>query len=217
MLLFYPLDQLRTRLQMERRRKPAGLFADLLWLLQQQDGSRALYSLYQGLTSSMLSQAASHFVYFYAYTGLKNSLLRWRSRGAGSGSGSPNMRKLFLPPSWNLGVASLAGIVNVLATNPLWVASQRLRLATASGPDQPTADSRSGNVNVFGTLVSIVRREGWAALWSGTGASLLLVSVPTLHFVAYDMIKRAFHLHRGCGTIVVRGGGAKPSAASAEF
>lgn len=38
-------------------------------------------------------------------------------------------------------------------------------------------------------LVKVYQEEGLSALWSGSTASLLLVSNPTLQFVAYDKLK----------------------------
>jgi adenine nucleotide transporter 17 len=73
----------------------------------------------------------------------------------------------------------LAGICNVLITNPLWVAN--LKIVTG------TAESSS----LLTEIQNVARREGLPGLWKGTGTSVLLVSNPVIQFFLYEQLKNA--------------------------
>ena len=72
----------------------------------------------------------------------------------------------------------LAGVGNVLCTNPLWV----VNMAIVSG----TTETQ----NLFIELLRIWKERGPRQLWTGTDASLLLVSNPIIQFVCYEQFKR---------------------------
>lgn len=80
----------------------------------------------------------------------------------------------------NLVLASAAGVVNVLSTTPLWVVNARLSVQDPKNPKY------SG---VYNCLTTMASEEGVEKLWSGVGSGLMLVSNPTIHFVAYENIK----------------------------
>lgn len=65
-------------------------------------------ALYQGMKPVLASIGASNFVYFYTFHGLKT------------------LQKSSARSDLLLGIA--AGIVNVLATTPLWVVNSRLKV-----------------------------------------------------------------------------------------
>lgn len=81
----------------------------------------------------------------------------------------------------NLLVATVAGVINVLTTTPLWVVSTRLSVQRGG-----KSGSYSG---MWDGLTRIAREEGVGALWNGTLPSLLLVSNPSIQFVCYERIK----------------------------
>ena len=90
--------------------------------------------------------------------------------------------------------SSLAGIINVIITNPLWVANLRIvqqRRSGDDGGDDGTGDDddareEPGLLTVMGR---IGREEGVPGLWSGTLASLILVANPVLQFFAYEQVR----------------------------
>jgi len=159
MSLFYPLDVLRTHLQVKK-----GSVAQLI-------GEGGIQSLYRGLSAVLISLGCSNFVYFYTNNLFKVFVKR-----------STGQRQVTIPQ--NLLIASLAGVVNVLVTCPLWVANTRLKLQK----DCPTDGSAPYN-GMWNTLVRIGQEEGVGALWGGTASSLLLVTNPVIHFVVYDKVK----------------------------
>jgi len=108
MTLFYPLDLIRTFNQVDN--------TSILKLIQDE----GLGVLYRGLSGVLISLGVSNFVYFYT-----NNLLKVFLRKI------TDTREVSVVQ--NLFIASLAGVVNVLLTCPLWVANTRLKLQTGSG------------------------------------------------------------------------------------
>jgi solute carrier family 25 (peroxisomal adenine nucleotide transporter), member 17 len=165
MTLFYPLDVIRTHQQVGKE--------SIMSLLKEE----GISSMYKGLAPVIASLAASNFVYFYT-----NNLFKVLVRKF-SGEKTVTVAQ-------NLLVASLAGVVNVMTTCPMWVANTRLKLQ--SSKQNTLQESQNKQVPYTG-LIDCMRRiykeEGVQALWNGAGSSLMLVSNPTIHFVVYDKVK----------------------------
>lgn len=89
-----------------------------------------------------------------------------------------------IDPITNLLIASVAGVINVLSTTPLWVAG--VRLSVQSKKKVAEGEAYKGVVDC---LQRIVREEGVAALWKGVGPSLVLVSNPSIQFVTYERLR----------------------------
>lgn len=130
-----------------------------------------LGALYRGWSGTSTCVGASAFVYFYAYNALK-ALYRRRAQLA---PGRP------MTPTLNLAIATLAGVINVLVTAPLWTVSTRL--ATRRMKDGVKPESFTG------CLANIAREEGTKALWKDLAPSLLLVSNPAIQFVTYERLR----------------------------
>ena len=174
--------------------------------------------------------AISNFVFFYALNATKLLLLA-RRRGGGRGADIGRLRSLL--------ASILAGVVNVLITNPLWVANLRIVQGGSGGrsgscdPTTTDGDDDSGahlsssspswrknddrrrraraavataTPGLLSTVGTIARTEGVSGLWSGTLASLLLVSNPALQFFLYEQIKQTI-LSRRRRRAPGRGGG----------
>ena len=110
----------------------------------------------------------------------------------------------------NLLIATIAGVINVMATTPLWVVGARLatqrKKAIVSKQKDAKSDIESSGAplkqasavadkvpykGVNDTISRIYNEEGWMALWKGVGPSLILVSNPSIQFVTYEKV-RAF-------------------------
>lgn len=77
--------------------------------------------------------------------------------------------------------STIAGMINVLLTNPLWVVSLRtMEDKTKRYEKQP---------NIWSTMRQIARSEGIQQLWSGTWTSLLLVSNPIIQHFVYEQLR----------------------------
>ncbi|CAH0729817.1 unnamed protein product, partial [Brenthis ino] len=107
MAAFYPLDTLRSRIQVEDSLKFHGTTLQLLIKLANEEG---MESLYKGLCPVLQSLSVSNFVYFYTFHALRKVAT----------SNSSAMRDLMF--------GMLAGSINVLLTSPLWVVNTRMKL-----------------------------------------------------------------------------------------
>ncbi|XP_072947523.1 peroxisomal membrane protein PMP34 [Epargyreus clarus] len=107
MAAFYPLDTLRSRIQVEDSNKLRGTSWELLLKLANEEG---VESLYRGLAPVLQSLSVSNFVYFYTFHALRRA----------ASDNTSALRDLMF------GV--LAGSINVLMTSPLWVVNTRMKL-----------------------------------------------------------------------------------------
>ncbi|TVU47858.1 hypothetical protein EJB05_07472 [Eragrostis curvula] len=81
--------------------------------------------LYSGLTPSLAGTAASQGIYYYFYQLLKNRVEELEVARCKKGLGDGTVGML----SW-LGIAAVAGSINVLLTNPIWVLVTRMQTHT---------------------------------------------------------------------------------------
>jgi adenine nucleotide transporter 17 len=137
-----------------------------------------LGAFYSGLQAVLFSLGVSNFVYFYA-----NNLFKVLIKRA-------TLKEITIVQ--NLFIASLAGVVNVLLTCPLWVANTRLRLQSGKGHGHgaPAKEEKEAKPykGIVDAVTRIAKEEGVLSLWNGAQASLVLVSNPTIHFVVYDKV-----------------------------
>jgi adenine nucleotide transporter 17 len=170
MTVFYPLDAIRTRIQSG---KDSTSVTETFSTMVKEDG---IANFYAGLRPVLISLGVSNFVYFYANNLLKVLIKRATQKD--------------VTVLQNLFIASVAGVINVMMTCPLWVANTRLRLqrrnAGASSSGKKPYDG------MLDALTRIAQEEGVLSLWNGAQASLLLVSNPTIHFVVYDKVMSIF-------------------------
>ncbi|XP_017887992.1 peroxisomal membrane protein PMP34 [Ceratina calcarata] len=166
MATFFPLDTVRSRLQLEEDRESKSTIITIRELVAKEGPS----TLYRGIIPVLQSLCASNFVYFYTFHGLK-TLRGNRNQSAGN----------------DLLVASIAGVINVLTTTPLWVVNTRLKMKGIG-----TSQERNNNEysTLYGGLLHIWKYEGLAKLWAGTLPSLVLVANPAIQFMTYESIKR---------------------------
>jgi solute carrier family 25 (peroxisomal adenine nucleotide transporter), member 17 len=134
--------------------------------------------LYRGVKPVISTLAASNFIFFYL-----NALMR-----------SFIVKSSKASRSYQLLVAScLAGVANVLLTNPLWVVNTRIVAGDAS------------DMSFLQEMRHIIRTEGIRHLWSGTITSLLLVSNPVIQFFAYEELKGMLLLRKSGDALALRG------------
>lgn len=156
------------REEIRLKKKKSGLLSCLLLLHQRRE-------LYNGVRPVVSTLAISSFIFFYVNEFIKGVIMSLKHDTASSKSqrtttDSPNVALSLL-------ASSLAGTVNVLLTNPLWIANLRII----------TGESKS--VSIFQEMREIVEKDGVAHLWNGVGASLMLVSNPVINFVVYGHLK----------------------------
>ena len=166
MATFFPLDTVRSRLQLEEDRESKSTFATIRELIDKE----GVCTLYRGMVPVLQSLCASNFVYFYTFHGLKMLRAR-RNQTAGN----------------DLLFASIAGVINVLSTTPLWVVNTRLKMR---GVGQVQERNNNEYNTLYDGLMHIWKYEGLSKLWSGTLPSLMLVTNPAIQFMTYETLKR---------------------------
>lgn len=132
--LFYPLDQLRTlqQLGLAPRKCSSDIlrsqFGNRLGSLIELVNTEGISGLYCGLTPSLFALAISNYVFYYTFHSLKRFAENLRTSKARFSSvtytreASVQRRTLE-----NLLTSALAGVINVLLTNPLWVAATLIK------------------------------------------------------------------------------------------
>jgi len=166
MAAFYPLDTVRSRLQLEEGRQSKNI----LTIIRELVAKEGQYTLYRGIVPVLQSLCASNFVYFYTFHGLKQLRSR-KNQTAGS----------------DLLIASIAGVINVIITTPLWVVNTRLKMR---GVGLTSERNNNEYTTLCDGLVHIWKYEGLRQLWAGMMPSLMLVANPAIQFMTYESIKR---------------------------
>ncbi|KAL0483634.1 peroxisomal adenine nucleotide transporter [Acrasis kona] len=177
MTTFYPLEIIRTYIQIDPKYKGMSTAEAIRTMLQNEGVS----VLYKGLKNTLITLGCSNFVYFYTNEGLK--VLAQKITES-------DRRKVTLnDTALNLLIATAAGVLNVLTTCPLWVVNTRLKIQK-KGTDEIQMDG------MIDGILKIINKEGWKSMWSGCVPSLILVSNPTIQYVLYDMLKRILISYR---------------------
>lgn len=173
MTVFFPLDTVRSRLQVEEHRECKNTVA----LLEELVREEGLLTVYRGLGPVITSLWCSNFVYFYAFHGLRALFTRDSSQHS-------SLRDLFL--------GSVAGIVNVLLTTPLWVVNTRMKMQGVKlrDADREKLKLHPKYEGIFHGLIEIAQTEGVQALWASTLPSMMLVSNPAIQYMVYESLKR---------------------------
>lgn len=172
MTVFFPLDTARSRLQVEEHRESKNTLALLRELVRDEGPG----TVYRGLGPVLTSLWCSNFVYFYSFHGLRSVFAAGDARRHGAMS--------------DLLLASVAGVINVLTTTPLWVVNTRIKMQGAKLAASESLRKHPRYKGLWHGLFHIARTEGASALWSSTLPSLVLVSSPAVQFMVYEALKR---------------------------
>eukprot|EP01113_Clastostelium_recurvatum_P029419 TRINITY_DN3549_c0_g1_i2.p1 TRINITY_DN3549_c0_g1~~TRINITY_DN3549_c0_g1_i2.p1 ORF type:complete len:304 (-),score=59.63 TRINITY_DN3549_c0_g1_i2:9-920(-) len=87
--------------------------------------------------------------------------------------------------------ASAAGALTAIMTNPIWVVNTRQQLAR----------SQSQRIGGFAMAAQILRTEGVPGLFKGVLPALILVSNPTIQYVAFERLKLLWERRAGRGNL----------------
>jgi len=174
--LVYPLDIVKTRLQVQVKRKPTdavptGVDAthydstwDALTKIVADDGLRGLYA---GINGSLIGVASTNFAYFYWYSVVRTLYISSRKS-----SKSPSTMA-------ELSLGAVAGAIAQVFTIPVAVVTTRQQ-TQGKGERKGLIDTGRDVVN---------SEDGWTGLWRGLKASLVLVVNPAITYGAYQRLK----------------------------
>jgi adenine nucleotide transporter 17 len=172
--MFYPLETLRLRMQIDSRKKEAT-FQNLTTVLckpvaalRQIIRAEGWEVLYLGLVPTLWCIAASNYVFFFFYEGGK---LYYRQHYH-----SESQQIEVFP---NVVIAFVAGSCCTAATCPMWVVGMRLKVDRQG--------IYSGSMLVC--LQTLVKESGWGVLLTGIVPSLWLVGTPVVQYVVYEQLK----------------------------
>ncbi|KAK4772383.1 hypothetical protein SAY86_014158 [Trapa natans] len=141
--------------------------AQALFTIARSEGLRGLYA---GFHPSLLGSTVSWGLYFFFYGRAKERY----SQNKGEK----------LSPGLHLVSAAEAGILVSLCTNPIWLIKTRMQLQNPLTQSKPYS-------GVYDALRTIMREEGWRALYKGIGPSLFLqVSHGAIQFTAYEELRK---------------------------
>ncbi|RDX95234.1 Peroxisomal nicotinamide adenine dinucleotide carrier [Mucuna pruriens] len=218
-IITYPLQTVNTRQQTERtlkRNKQSLLLQSsnsttargTLLQIFQVIGSEGWGGLYSGLKPSLLGTAASQGIYYYFYQVFKNKAVAIAAarKVKGRGDGTVGMF------GW-LVVAAMAGSLNVLLTNPIWVLVTRMQTHTqaerkimeekkaalrkdasestisSSTLQDKLAELNSRKPRPYGTIHAaneVFNEAGAVGFWKGVIPALIMVCNPSIQFMIYE-------------------------------
>ncbi|AQK63135.1 Folate transporter 1 chloroplastic [Zea mays] len=168
----HPLDVVRTRFQVSGGRgwsevPPYRNTAHAVYTITRSEGLRGLYA---GFYPAVLGSTVSWGLYFFFYNRAKQRYLQRKNDQ--------------LHPVHHLISAAEAGALVSLFTNPIWLVKTRLQLQTAK-------HHTSQYSGFSDALKTILREEGFLALYRGIGPGLLLVTHGAIQFTAYEELRKA--------------------------
>jgi solute carrier family 25 folate transporter 32 len=152
--------------------------------------------LYQGLSPAVVGASIAWGGYFFFYEGFKQQLAHYYQYRCYN----DNARDVPPPPVIlssidNFGLACAAGAVMVFITNPIWLIKTRMQLQMKETAKKYGA-RKEPYLGLFDALRTIVREEGFWALYKGTVPALLLTSHGGVQFVVYEYLKLYFDFKR---------------------
>ena len=174
--LVYPLDMVKTKLQVQVKRKPGdeaqqgsdphytGTMHAIASIMEEE----GLTGLYSGIFGSLLGVASTNFAYFYWYSTVRELYFDkiQKSRNAPS-------------TAVELSIGALAGALAQLFTIPVSVVTTRQQT-------QPRGDKKG----MLATAKEVIDSEdGVRGLWRGLKASLILVVNPAITYGAYQRLR----------------------------
>lgn len=175
--IVYPLDIVKTRIQVQVKKKPGHLtedepiyyesISDAIHKIVRQDGVSGLYA---GINGSLLGVASTNFAYFYWYSILRTCYMKYQ----GSASTLGTAVELIL--------GAVAGAAAQVLTIPVAVITTRQQTRIEK--------TRKGIVD---TAKDVIKSDdGWTGLWSGLKASLILTVNPAITYGAYQRLGEIF-------------------------
>ncbi|PNT26599.1 hypothetical protein POPTR_007G019000v4 [Populus trichocarpa] len=166
----HPLDVVRTRFQVDDGRVVnLPTYKNTAHAILNIARLEGLKGLYAGFFPAVLGSTVSWGLYFFFYSRAKQRYSKNRDEK--------------LSPGLHLASAAEAGALVCFCTNPIWLVKTRLQL------QNPLHQTRRYS-GFYDALKTIMREEGWRALYKGIVPSLFLVSHGAVQFTAYEELRK---------------------------
>ena len=212
--IFYPLETVRTRLQVsDPNVTPSRWSVTLVYDIYQQEGLRK--GLYRGWWSLLVALMTLNFCYFYCFHSLRLWLLTLvQSENDDDITTLPYIQLLWHKLNGqnmilDLIAGFLSGCVAVIVTGPLWLVNTRLKLQGVTSVDEGGSSNNNNNTmkqyckGIFHGLYTICKQEGLLTLWKGTFTSIILSLNPAIQLAAYEMLKRHHLIVRNGSRVIL--------------
>lgn len=184
--MFYPLEILRTRLQIDcNSTRGGGSSLRILYRIAT-DKNDGISSLYRGWSSLVMALVCLNFVYFYCFRSLRRLLERY---AVDYWFDDAVEYKVFI----DLFAGYVAGVIGVLVTGPLWLVNTRLKLQGGNNLKSATKNNSATSKKYHGIIhciYTISKEEGISTLWNGTTTSIILSLNPAIQLGVYELLKR---------------------------
>ena len=199
-ILLLPLDNIKVRLQVHEGDSRSVSVQQNQQLQQHQRHRRlgtmrvvrgvirheGIAGLYQGLAPALIGSSISWGGFFFVYEGFKKELRRRKAT---------HSENVTLTPLDNFVLACASGGVMVGLTNPIWLIKLRMQLQMKNASQLVHTSAKPYN-GMLDAARTIVREEGFLALYKGSGPALLLTSHGGVQFVVYEFLRKHFHYAR---------------------
>ncbi|ODQ65510.1 mitochondrial carrier [Nadsonia fulvescens var. elongata DSM 6958] len=201
-LLVYPLDIVKTKLQIqvntktkknqkqaEKSEKGNDTHYRSAWdALQKIYQKESLPGLYKGLAISLVGTATTNFAYFYWYGFVRE---RYSARIARSATiQHAGSRRMEFSTATELALGAVAGALAQMCTMPIGVITTRLQAPVRRHGYDSTKALASRSVKT--TIREIWHEDGPRGFWCGLKASLVLVSNPSITYGSAARIRNIF-------------------------
>ena len=169
-----PLDTLKVRQQLAGEGARGATGGSMIGAARGVVRAEGVGALYSGLSAAILRQCT----YTTARMGIFRSLSDWRSREAHAGGPLPLLEKA--------ACGLTAGFCGAFVGTPADLTLVRMQADALKPPAQ-----RRGYTNVFNALGRVVKEEGVANLWKGSGPNVLRAMIVNVaHLATYDEAKQ---------------------------
>ncbi|KAK0195939.1 mitochondrial carrier domain-containing protein [Armillaria mellea] len=165
--LTYPLGLATTRLQLHRKRTSTSGLHDGIRVLVHIIRRYGLTALYDGIMTDTGASLVSNFCYYYVYSFLRNSVLRYRFKAKTS---LPVLQELFL--------GFIAGVASRAVSMPLNLITLRLQ-AERDADDEENSDEGQE-----------VASYGLSGFWRGFQTTILLSLNPSITLAVFQIYRR---------------------------
>ncbi|RYO66937.1 hypothetical protein AA0113_g5004 [Alternaria arborescens] len=179
-LITYPLDVVITRLQVQRQLHPGdkhphynGFFDAIEKIYEREGGPRAFYT---GVVPEALKGVADSFLFFLAYSYVRQKRLDARDSGRS------------LPALEEIGVGVLAGAFSKFFTTPIQQIVTRKQTAAMMKQESSTTIPPLSSTRDIAW--EIRREKGVQGFWSGYSASLILTLNPSITMLLHKALLR---------------------------
>ncbi|PBK73965.1 mitochondrial carrier [Armillaria solidipes] len=178
--LTYPLDLATTRLQLHRKRTSTNGLYDGIRILVHIIRRYGLTALYDGIMTDTGASLVSNFCYYYVYSFLRNSVLRYRYNDTKAKISLPVVQELFL--------GFIAGVASRAVSMPLNLITLRLQ-AERDADDEENSDEDQA-VGLSSVVKLIYSEHGLSGFWRGFQTTILLSLNPSITLAVFQIYRR---------------------------